>query len=451
MKLTHEIADLILDTSYNKLPKEAVAIAKNCFLDTIGVALAGLNEPASKIALDYVKENGGKPEAGIIGSSLKTTPALAALVNGIVAHALDFDDNSWAYIGHPSTVILPTVLAVGEKVNASGKDLILAYVTGLETVCRIGALVTPNLSEIGWHTTSTVGIFGATAAAGRLLNLNHNGMVYALGIAASESAGVKVNFGTMTKPFHAGKSAHDGVLAATLAKKGFTSANSALEHYYGFLKVFGNRASAPSLKKKWDNPFAVIDPGVVIKKFPSCTGTHPCVDAVIALAEEHDITPQDVESFSAGATPEVPREVFYPNPKNGLEAKFSMEYCVSTALIYRDLKLIHFTDEYINKPETRALMKRCRYYVEPKLTKPKGVFSPAGIVEIKLKNGKTYTKRVDLARGNPGNEMSQEELIGKFKDCVAGRLSKGKMSRLLETVLDLEKLDEAGELLALTR
>ncbi len=451
MKLTQEIAELALDTSFERLPKEAIEITKNCFLDTLGVGLAGLDEPASRIAVDYVKEAGGKNEATVIGGALRTNPALAAFANGVISHALDYDDNTWAYIGHPSAVIMPAVLAAGEKVNAPGKDLITAYVTGFETACRIGALVTPNLSEIGWHTTPTVGIFGAVTAAGKLLKLTGEEMLNALGIAASESSGLKVNFGTMTKPFHAGKAAHDGVMAAIMAKNGFTSAGSALEHHYGFLRVFGNRKTAPSVKEKWGSPFAIVDPGVVFKKFPSCTGTHPSVDAVISLAKEHDIKPGDVDDLSAGSTPEVPREVFYPAPRTGLEAKFSMEFCVATALLERDLRLSHFTREYIEKPEVRSLMKKCRYYVAEELTKPKGVFSPAGVVEIRLKNGKTYRKRVDLARGNPGNELSREELVVKFRDCSTARLSKDKSERLLDTVMSLEKVEGAGKLMELTR
>ncbi len=451
MKLTQEIAELILDTSFEKLPEDAVEITRNCFLDTLGVGLAGLDEPASQIAQGYVKEAGGKAEATVIGSDFKTTSPLAAFANGVISHALDYDDNTWAYIGHPSAVIMPAVLAVGEKVKAPGKDMITAYVTGFETACRIGALVTPSLSEIGWHTTPTVGIFGAVAAAGKLLKLNGEEMLNALGIATSESAGVKVNFGTMTKPYHAGKAAHDGVMAALMAKKGFTSAGNALEHNYGFLKVFGNRKTAPSIKEKWGSPFAVIDPGVVFKKFPSCTGTHPSVDAVISLAKQYNIKPEDVDDLSAGSTPEVPREVFYPAPRTSLEAKFSMEFCVSTALIERDLKLSHFTGEYIERPQVKALMKKCRYYVAEELTKPKGIFSPAGVVEIRLKNGKTYKKTVNLARGNPGNSLSQEELTGKFKDCSAVKLSRDKADRLLDALMNLEKLDDAGKLMELTR
>ncbi len=451
MSFTSDIARAILDTGYDQLTQDAIGIAKNCFLDTTGVSLAGLEEPASRIIVDYTREYGGKSEAGIVGHDLKAGAAEAALANGIIAHALDFDDNIWAYIGHPSAVILPAVLAVGEKVKASGKDCILAYTVGLETACRIGSLVTPSLSEIGWHTTPTCGVFGAAAAAGKLLGLSHEQMVVALSMAASESAGVKVNFGTMTKPFHAGKAAHDGVLAALLAKQGFTAAADGLEHYYGFLKVFGHRPENRKIRMNWGNPFSIIDPGIVIKKFPSCTGTHPCADACISLAEDYDIRPGDIKEYSCGVTPEVPREVFYEIPKNGLEGKFSMHFCSALALTYRDLRLAYFSEEYINKPEIRDLMQKCKYYVAPELTKPKGIYSPAGKVEIRLNNGKVYERRVDLAKGNPGNDLTPEELSNKFRDCAGKRLPAAKVNELIDTIARLDEIGNIGTLVEMVR
>jgi 2-methylcitrate dehydratase PrpD len=321
-------------------------------------------------------------------------------------------------------------------------------VVGLETACRIGARVTPALSEIGWHTTSTVGVFGAAAAAGKLLGLTQEQMVSALSIAASEAAGLKVNFGTMTKPFHAGKAAHDGVLAALLAQSGLTAAADGLEHYYGFFKVFGHRPTSRKIRFQWGEPFAIIDPGVVIKKFPSCTGTHPVVDACIALAEKYDIKPADIESYSCGVTPEVPREVFYEIPKNGLEGKFSMHFCSAVALTEGNVKLAHFTPEYIAKPEIRELMKKCHYFVAPELTKPKGIFSPAGRVEIRLKSGKVYATRIELAKGNPGNLLSQSELTQKFRDCALMRLPGDKVAALLDKISNLERLEDISELVA---
>jgi 2-methylcitrate dehydratase PrpD len=440
MGFTADIARAILNTTYDQLPREAIETTKNCFLDTIGVALVGADEPASRIIVDYVKRYGGISEAGILGYKSKAGAAEAALANGVIAHALDFDDNIWAYIGHPSAVILPAVLAVGEKVKASGKDCILAYVVGLETACRIGELVTPALSEIGWHTTPTCGVFGAAAAAGKLLGLTEEQMVSALSIAASESAGLKVNFGTMTKPFHAGKAAHDGVLAAVLAQSGFTAAADGLER----------RPANRKIRFQWGEPFAIIDPGVVIKKSPSCTGTHPVVDACITLAEQYDIKPAEIESYSCGVTPEVPREVFYEIPKNGLEGKFSMHFCSAVALTERNVKLAHFTPEYIDKPEIRELMKKCNYFVAPELTKPKGIFSPAGRVEIRLKSGKVYAMRVDLAKGNPGNPLSQAELTQKFHDCALMRLPEAKIVALLDKIMNLEGLEDISGLVAVT-
>lgn len=450
MRLTDEITDCVMNTSYDQIPYEAIEIAKRCVLDTIGVALAGCKEPASKILIDYVREHGGNGEASLIGCDLRATATDAALANGTISHALDYDDNTWAYIGHPSAVILPAVLTLGEKVRASGKELLCSFIVGFEAACRIGSLATPLLSEIGWHTTSVVGVYGAAAAAGKILKLNRQEIAYAMGIATSESSGVKANFGTMTKSFHAGKAACDGVTAALLAQKGLTSADDALEHRYGFLKVFAKRAMIRSKRGRWGNPFAIVNPGVTFKKYPSCTGTHPAIDAVLSLVDEHDIYPQDVQSISCGTTPDVPKEVFYSTPRTGLEGKFSMPFCLSLALSERTALLAQFSDEYVNKPAIKELMKKCSIYVEAKLTKKQGIFSPAGIVEIKLKDGKRYSRRVDLAKGNPENPLSQEELIGKFKDCAMTRLPVGKVDCLLETIMHLEEIEDVTKLMDLT-
>lgn len=450
MGLTGEIADCVVNSSYSQLPAEAIEAVKTCVLDTIGVALAGCREPAGKIISERVKDSAGSRQASLIGYDFRVPAAPAALVNGVIAHALDFDDNIWAYIGHPSAVILPAILALGEKAGAPGKTLILAYAVGLEVGCKIGSQVTPALSEAGWHTTSTVGVFGAAAAAARLLGLGRKETICALSLAASESSGVKANFGTMTKSFHAGKAASDGVIAAELGRAGFTASDSGLEHHYGFLKVFGNRSAPQSIREGWGRPFSVLAPGVVFKKYPSCTGTHPIIDAILALAEEYDINPRDVESISCGTTPEVPREVFYEIPRTGLEGKFSMHFCASLALAERQVGLDHFSDAYLNKPVIRELMARCRTYVAPGLTKKTGIFSPAGMVEIKMKDGRSYGRRVDLARGNPGNPLSPEELTRKFKNCAQRRLSPKKAGSLLDKIVHLEELRDVSELMALT-
>ena len=185
---------------------------------------------------------------------------------------------------------------------------------------------------------------------------------------------MKVNFGTMTKSFHAGKVACDSVTAALLAQKGFTSADDALEHRYGFLKVFAKRATIRSKRGRWGSPFAIVSPGVVFKKYPSCTGTHPAIDAVLSLVDEHDIYSQDIQSISCGTTPDVPKEVFYSIPRTGLEGKFSMPFCLSLALSKRTALLAQFSDEYVNKPAIKELMKKCSIYVEAKLTKKHGFF-----------------------------------------------------------------------------
>ena len=451
MGLTDEMADMATSLPCRHIPKEAIDMAKTCVLDGIGVALAGCQEPASRIIARYVGETACAGEASIIGHDIRTATAQAAMANGTICHALDYDDTTWAYIGHPTAVILPAALALGEKASSSGKELLCSMVVGFEVACRIGSLVTPGLSERGWHSTGTIGVFGATAAASRLANLDRRQAAFAMGIAASESSGIKANFGSMVKPFHAGKAAHDSIVAVALAKRGFTSTASALERRFGFLEVFSGSGNTNMAVLRPKNTYAIVDPGVAFKPYPSCTGTHPAIDATLFLRNTHDIPAGDIESISCGTTPEATGELLFSVPQTGLEGKFSLHFCLAVALSEGSVVLEHFDDRYIGKPIIRELMRRCRNYVDPDLTKSPGVFSPASVVKIKMKDGITYCKRVDLAKGNPGNTLTQRELERKFMDCSTRRLPSEQAKRLLDTIMNLEELEDVAELMRLTR
>ena len=294
---------------------------KRVSLDCLGAALAGYSHPIGKIITDFVKESGGSPKATVIGAGFKTSPHEAALANGTMAHALDYDDYSLVLAGHPSVSLLPSILAIGEDRGISGKKVLTAYIVGFEIESKLGAGVNFRHYELGWHATCTLGTLGAAAACSSILGLDIEKTRMALGIAASEASGLRQNFGTMTKPFHAGLSARNGVIAALLAEKGFTADKNILEAEFGFCNLFCGKGEYDSerITSNLGNPFAIFEPGISIKPYPSCGGTHTALDAMLYLAKENDINPSDVEEIGVDVPELLPRVLIHSNPKTGLE------------------------------------------------------------------------------------------------------------------------------------
>ena len=432
---------------FDDLPAEAVACAKECVLDVVGVALAGWSEPESTMVFDYATSAYGAGPATVLGTQHRIAPEGAALVNGTLAHAHDYDDTSWSYIGHGSAVILPAALAVGEAQGASGRELIGAFVAGLEVAALVGAPLTGDFARRGWHLTSAVGVLGAAAAAGRLLGLDRDGLARALGVAAARAGGLKASFGYMAKPYQVGLAASGGVQAARLAQSGLTACPTALEAPLGYFSAFADAQAPPSVA----GPLSIVADGVAFKRYPSCTGSHPAVDGVLAIVADTGIRGADVQSIRVGTTPEVPGELVHPRPATGAQAKFSMPFAVAVALIHGDLKIEHFTDAMVTDRAIGELMDRCEVFVDADLDRPVGVRAPAASVEIVTADGRAHRRRIELARGNPGRPLSHVELVAKFRDCATRRLDEPSVTALLARAEALEHLGDVAELLAATR
>ncbi|NIM45089.1 MAG: hypothetical protein GTN80_05600 [Nitrososphaeria archaeon] len=445
MEATQKLVDFILDVDYEDITEEATEVAKQCFLDCIGVSLAGSVLPISEILMSYVRVIGGRSRCSIIGSDVKTSPVNAALVNGTLGHALDYDDMIFPLIGHPTVPVLPAVLAVGEFIGASGKQAITAFSLGFEALCKIGAAVSPSHWYKGFHSTATVGTFGAVAAASKLLNLNEEQMLNAFGIAGSQAAGLKQNFGTMTKPFHAGHAAESGVKAALLAKNGFTAAKNILEGQFGFAKLMADRYDF-SVIDKLGNPWDLVDPAPFFKPYPSCGGTHAAMNAMLSLIEEYDIRHDEVESLEAGMNPIAPEELIYIEPKTAFEGKFSMQFCLAILLLEREAGLAQFTNEKVRNPRTMELMKRIKLYVDPEITAsvPPEWGDKSAVVKVKLKDGRYYTRKRDI------RHLTWDELISKYKDCAKVVLPRDKITKSIEVVMNLQKLENIRQLMELT-
>jgi 2-methylcitrate dehydratase PrpD len=449
MGATEELAQFAFDLGFDSVPEEAFRWAKDAILDCIGVALAGAKEDAGSIITEYVREVGGKPESGVLAAGFKTSAANAALANGTLAHALDYDDYSLAnWMGHPTAPILPAILALGQRNKISGKEMLLAYVIGYEVGGRIGAGVGRGHYECGWHATATLGTMGAAAASAKILKLDTARTQMTLGIASSEASGVRQNFGTMTKPLHPGLAARNGVVAASLAEKGFTADGCTLEGSVGFSQVltrggYDLKKMTAGLGKK----FLIVQHGISIKPYPCCADGHRCIDAMLHLVFKHDLRPQDVKSIECRTSDMVPRIMIRQRPQTGDEAKFSMPFCMAVALLDRKLGLQQFTTERVQDPRMQELISRVSFVHPPEATGYEGMERYPERVTVKLCDGTVYSHEVSESKGRPTNRLTESELTAKYRECADGVIPPERIDRSIDMLYSLEKLADISGLM----
>jgi len=447
MSITRKIAEFIVNTKFNDFPTEAIQKASQAIMDCSGVALAGAREPCTEKVVDWVREIGGRPDAGVPFYGFRTSPPAAALIWGTAAHALDYDDVLTSLVGHPSVTLVPVIFSLGRKSKADGRRALEAYLVGLEVEGKIGRATSLAQYADGWHATSTVGSLGAAAAAAKMIGLDVKQTIMALGIAASMASGLRQNFGTMTKPLHAGMAASNGVTAAMLAARGFTADESILEAEFGFANVFCGSGrynlnlALQGLGQSWE----VLEPGITIKKYPCCAFTHRSIDALLKIRKENQLDAEQVESILCKHDKQGMQVLIHSRPKTGLEGKFSMQYCLAAALMEGKLGLAQFTDAAVADPKTRDLLSRVTVEGLPD-SKLEAQYS---IVEIRDRNGQVYSCRVDDPRGAPGNPMTWEELICKYRECAGVALSFADVDRTIELFKKIEKLKSLDVLLDL--
>jgi 2-methylcitrate dehydratase PrpD len=448
---TRVLAELIVNTRYNDLPVRAVDIAKTSIIDGIGACLAGAGSPAGRIIAGYIHEGERTPEATVIAGGFKTRATEAALANGTMMHALDYDDCAETFLGHPTTVILPAVLAPGEGRGISGKEALLAYILGYEVGSRVGRGLGPAHYDIGWHGTAIVGVMAAAAAASKILGLDTAQTRTALGIAASLAGGLRQNFGTMTKSLHAGNAARSGVFAALLAQRGFTADRRILESPLGYARVFGAPEDGPDLMSGGlGDPFAIVADPPIIKLYPSCRATAGCIDAMLHLVKTNGIIPGDVAEIECRTSSHTPHVLIHSRPATALEAKFSLEYCMAVALADREVGLAQFTDERVKDPRIRETMEKVRYVHPPEMgSGPADSMRGRVEVALKLRTGKELSRPVEVASGDPANPLSAEQLEAKFLDCARLALAPADARRCLDKLANLDSLDSIPDLMGM--
>jgi 2-methylcitrate dehydratase PrpD len=443
MGVTEDLANFAVRTSSGQINDAVLHEGKRCFVNFLAVALYSSRDASLDILLDVFRQEGSGRHASVIGVGSRTSLQNAALANGYLGHLEDYDDTHFPTVIHPSSPTLPASLAVAEHINASGRETLVASVLGIEICCRIGLAVHPAHYEEGWHITGTCGVFGSVAAAGRLLGLDTSQMCQALGVAGTQASGVREVFGSMTKPFHPGRAAQSGVLAALLAQRGFTSSPAILEGRRGFAAVMSSEydldKATEDLGEHWELPMNGLKPyacGVV---------NHPLIDAMIALRGREGISSDQVESIEARVHPLVLELVNRPEPEVGLEGKFSFQHSMAVALVDGAAFPDQYTDERVSDPIVAGLRSRVKATIDPSLAED------AAVVTITLQDGSAHTEMVAHATGAPENPLSDAQLEDKFRSLTADVLSRARCNKLLDLLWHLDQVGDIGEVAGLLR
>lgn len=451
---TDTLASFARSLSFEESPDQAVEMARKCIIDVIGVTIAGCNEPASERTKEFVESLGSSGETTVLGTSSQYAPPHAALINGVQGHALDYDDTTfYTFSLHPSVTIVPTLLAAGEMVGASGKELLSSYIAAFEVQIRITGGIGGVLQQMGYHPTGTVGVFGSTVAAGRLLNLTQNEFQHALGIASSLYSGIIDNYGTMTKPYHAGLANQNGMKAAMLAKEGFTANADILDEPYGpWLSVDEEYTIDEWCEDLGEEYYAAK--GIGIKKYPSCACTHGGIDAAVRIHDriERDVNSESVDQITVRAAQSARDQLKYDNPTTPMEAKFSMPYCVVSALLDGDINLNHFEEDNLDQVTVQELFSQTTFEADEQYANDEYISEgyPAQ-VSIEWADGTVEKESVFEPSGTPSTPISESALKEKFHECASYALEESTVDELYDTLHELEVVEDVGTITASVR
>jgi 2-methylcitrate dehydratase PrpD len=433
--VTASLAAACRARGFGALPADVVFLAKQCLLDWFGVALAGSQEPLSVILRDEALAEGGNPQATLVGSGVRVSTRQAALVNGAASHALDFDDVQMTMSGHPTVPVAPAVLALAEARGASGAEVLAAFVAGFEMESRVGALVMPGHYAAGWHATGTLGAFGAAAGCAHLMGLSQDQWQTAMGIAGTQAAGLKSMFGTMCKPLHAGKAAENGLLAATLAARGFSSNPDVLDVAQGFTATQTATPHPERALAVEDDDFAIRR--VLFKYHAACYGTHPTIEGILRLKERHGLVPENVEQIRLGVPIGNLSMCNIQEPVTALEGKFSLRFTAALALVTDDTSDHAFTDEAMH--DQRLLAVRDRVMVT-------GREGGGTEVALRLRDGSELVESVNLDTPAADLDIQWQRLAAKFSALASPVIGESGAARLLELISKLESLESVAAL-----
>lgn len=426
----------------------AVSQAKMCLLDAVGVTLAGAVERAPQILLRTPGVATAPGPCLVFGTDVRTSALDATLVNGTSAHALDYDDFSSIMGGHHTVPLMPALLALGEERALSGRDILVSYVAGVEVQIRMARALGFHHYDKGWHPTATIGTFGAAAAVAHLLRLDVAQTATALAIAASLASGLKANFGTMVKPFHAGHCGRNGLFAALLAQRGFDANEFALEHHQGFLNVFNGAGTfdAEKMFLDWAAPLEIESETIALKQFPCCGSTHPAIAMMLRLVREEGVRATDVAAIEVLPHSRRLRHTDNAWPQSSLEAKFSVQYATARALLDGVVRLRHFEGGAHEEPEIRSLLQITQARPHPGMADDAEEQWGAEVT-VTLRNGKCLSRRIDQLVGRGGKSaMTRDEMWEKFEDCAERALPRERLPQVFKMLNELESIGDVNDL-----
>ena len=450
--LTMEIAEFVSGTRYSSLSQGTVHATKRSILDTVGVTIQGSDEPAARLVQDLVTPTSSPTEARVLGTALHCSPQEAALANGVAAHVLEYDDTQlspspdvvYGLLMHPTAPILSGALALAQQNDVSGQELITAVAVGVEAACKLAEAVDARLYLQGLHCTGTVGSIGSAAAAARILDLGPDETAIALSIGASEAAGLRVNFGTMTKSLHSGRAAQSGVVAALLAEQGFTASPRGLEAEAGFIAATAGGYSPDRVHGKLGNPFTVEEPGLALKRYPCGTFAAPAMDLAFELVSELDLGPEDIAGVRVGVNSMAQRGLFYTVPGDRIEARYSIPYCVAVMIAERSAGPAQFSDSRVADPEIQGLLHRIEVNIDDE-AESLGYDRMFTRLTIDLADGRTVERTVDVPRGHPEKPLSDTEVRAKFSECAGGIFDGEQIEAIADETMHLEQTERLAD------
>lgn len=451
--VTDHLAKFVRDTRYQDIPDRVLKLGNAHILDALGLSLAGATTPGSRIIADHIAALNCDGQSHIFGTDLITAPQFAALANGSAIHAHDYDDTCPQHLAdrngglHATGPVMSAALAVAEPAGQSGRAVLEAFHVGVEVGCRINHAIDNRHYAGGYHASGTVNVFGAAAAASRLLGASHETVLTALGLAASHASGIRENFGTMTKPYHSGHAAEGGTVSAQLAARGFTAAQNALEAPRGFFAAGGGGFDPVQVMDRLGGPWAFEDPGIWIKPHPSGALNHPAMTLLRTWLREGRMAADQIKAVRLRTNANVVNTLLHNDPKTWLEAKFSLPFNAAAILVRGRAGLAEFTDAAVRDPDIRAMMDRIDFAAFDKIEED--FTNTTTFIEIDLADGGTIAGRVDYPKGSPQDPMTYDEVTEKFEECADyAEWPTDKAARIVELVRDFEAIDDVRTLTA---
>jgi 2-methylcitrate dehydratase PrpD len=443
--VTERLAQFITQVDSNSISAKAIENAKLHILDTLGVALAGYEHPVAKIVLDYCKYMDGPADVTIWGSNQKTSMPIGAFANGMLAHAIDYDDwDGIAHVGHPSCMVVSSSLSTAEAMGASGKDFLRGYITGIEVGTQISAACPTDIHDRGFHSTPVHGSMGSVAAAASMLRLSADKVRAAFGIAASGAGGLHRQQGSMVKPFHAGNTARDAVEAALLADRGFTADPAIIESSRGFCDAFfgKDRCDYEKMLVGLGQPLYVESPGLSFKLHPCSAPQFLAADATIHLVRQHNIRPEDVKQVELRINKVRYDRHYRPELQSGLQGKFTINYVCAIAFLRGRLERASFYDATLKDPKVQEAFKKVNVVIDESIP-VRGEYCP---VMIELTDGRKVEHTATIQRGHAKNPLTEEEVLAKFRDNVKEMIPKERGEELIACVRRLDSVSNVREL-----